>query len=120
MKNKATYTRKNQPHTQKDILSSFKLSHLERTNNKTNSLEEENSQLIDSFELIINNQQGLRNKCLDNNNLLLTDVEGNQNHSYLPGESAPARREISGDIIPVSNQLLDDADVNAVDRKSVV
>ena len=39
--------------------------------------------LIDSFELIINNQQGLRNKCLDNNNLLLTDVEGNQNHSYL-------------------------------------
>ncbi len=83
MKNKATYIRKNQPHTQKDILSSFKLSHLERTNNKTNSLEEENSQLIDSFELIINNQQGLRNKCLDNNNLLLTDVEGNQNHSYL-------------------------------------
>ena len=83
MKNKATYTRKNQLYTQKDILSSFKLSHLERTNNKTNSLEEENSQLIDSFELIINNQQGLRNKCLDNNNLLLTDVEGNQNHSYL-------------------------------------
>ena len=83
MKNKATYTRKNQPHTQKDILSSFKLSHLERTNNKTNSLEEENSQLIDSFELIINNQRGIRNKCLDNNNLLLTDVEGNQNHSYL-------------------------------------
>ncbi|RKV84738.1 MAG: hypothetical protein D8B59_10815, partial [Bacteroidetes bacterium] len=39
--------------------------------------------LIDSFELIINNQQRLRNKCLDNNNLLLTDVEGNQNHSYL-------------------------------------
>ena len=65
MKNKATYTRKNQPYTQKDILSSFKLSHL------------------DSFELIINNQQGIRNKCLDNNNLLLTDVEGNQNHSYL-------------------------------------
>lgn len=83
MKNKATYIRKNQPYTQKDILSSFKLLHLERTNNKTNSLEEENSQLIDSFELIINNQQGLRNKCLDNNNLLLTDVEGNQNHSYL-------------------------------------
>ncbi len=83
MKNKATYIRKNQPYTQKDILSSFKLSHLERTNNKTNSLEDENSQLIDSFELIINNQQGLRNKCLDNNNLLLTDVEGNQNHSYL-------------------------------------
>lgn len=83
MKNKATYIRKNQPYTQKDILSSFKLSHLERTNNKTNSLEEENSQLIDSFELIINNQQRLRNKCLDNNNLLLTDVEGNQNHSYL-------------------------------------
>ena len=83
MKNKATYTRKNQPYTQKDILSSFKLSHLEHTNNKTNSLEEENSQLIDSFELIINNQQGIRNKCLDNNTLLLTDVEGNQNHSYL-------------------------------------
>lgn len=83
MKNKATYIRKNQPYTQKDILSSFKLSHLERTNNKTNSLEEENSQLIDSFELIINNQQRLRNKCLDNNNLLLRDVEGNQNHSYL-------------------------------------